>query len=137
MQTRSTPRFVRFVLLSNGVVDLLAAAALLFPVLGLPLPGYSAYTSQLAFVAGGWAIAALTFGIGRIWTSHKAEFHRLMVVLGLVEAITLAAFCAVNVLCLGVSLLQAMLPLAVGSIYSVLYFLALLALLRLRKPDSL
>jgi hypothetical protein len=119
-------RFVRFVLFSNGVIDLVAAAALFFPVLRLPLPGYASYTNQLAFIAGGWGIAALTFGIGRICSSYKPEFHRLMVILGLVEGILLAVFCLINLFFFEINLLQASLPLSIGSIYGLLYFVALL-----------
>jgi len=126
-------KFVRVVLFSNGVVDLIAALALFFPVLMLPLPGYTSYTSELAFVAGGWGIAAFTFGIGRIWTSFKPEFHRVMVILGLIEGPILATFCLINVFFLGISLLQVVLPLAVGSVYGVLYLVALLKLLRFGK----
>ncbi len=62
MQTHNS-KFVRVVLFSNGVVDLIAALALFFPVLMLPLPGYTSYTSELAFIAGGWGLDAFSFGI--------------------------------------------------------------------------
>jgi len=117
-------KFTQYVLFTNGVVDLFASLALFFPLLGIPLPGYSSYTSELVFVSGGWAIAALTFGIGRIWTSYRPEFYRVMVALGLFEGVTLSLFCLVNVYFLGISLLQAMLPLAVGGIYGALYLIA-------------
>mgnify|MGYP001348587323 FL=1 len=117
-------KFTQYVLFTNGVVDLFASLALFFPLLGISLPGYSSYTSELAFVSGGWAIAALTFGIGRIWTSYRPEFYRVMVALGLFEGVTLSLFCLVNVYFLGISLLQAMLPLAVGGIYGALYLIA-------------
>ena len=133
MQARNDSRFVRFVLLSNGAVDLFAAVALFFPVLNLPLPGYASYTSELAFAAGGWGIATLALGAGRIWASDNPEFHWMMVVLGLLEGIPLATYCLIGVFLLEVSLLQAMLPLAVGSIFGALYIVALLALLRLRR----
>ncbi len=126
---------VRFVLFSNGIVDLAAALALFFPVFKLPLPDYASFTSELAFVAGGWGIAALTFGIGRIWTSYKPEFYWVMVILGLIEEAILTAFCLINVFFLEVSLLQAILPLAVGSIYSFLYVVALRNLLRFGRPN--
>jgi hypothetical protein len=132
MQTKNG-RLVQSVLFSNGVVDLLAALALFFPVLDLPLPGYLAYTGELAFIAGGWGIAALNFGIGRIWASYKPEFYRVMVTLGVVEGTVLTAFCLINVFFLGISLLQAALPLAVGSVYGVLSLVALLTLLRLDR----
>jgi hypothetical protein len=130
IQSTKRNRFVRFVLFSNGVIDLLAAIALFFPVLKLPLPGYATYTHQLAFVAGGWGIAALTFGIGRIWASYKIEFHWMMVILGLLEGFIFSMYCLINILFLNISLLQAFFPLAVGSIYTILYFVAMLSLFR-------
>jgi hypothetical protein len=57
-----------------------------------------------------------------------------MVILGLLEGILLAVYCLFSVLLLEVSLLQAVLPLAVGSVFGLLYVVALLALLRLRSP---
>jgi len=128
IQRTKRDRLVRFVLFSNGVIDLFAALALLFPVLKLPLPGYATYTNQLAFIAGGWGIAALTLGIGRIWASYKIEFHWIMVILGLLEGFILTMYCLINVLFLDISLLQALLPLAAGSIYSILYYVALISL---------
>jgi hypothetical protein len=119
-------KMVRFILFSNGVVDLFAALALFFPVFELPLPGYPTYNNEMKFIAGGWGIAALTFGIGRIWTSYKPETHRIMAVLGLVEGSILTVFCLVSVFFLGISLLQAVMPLAVGSVYGVLYTFAFL-----------
>jgi hypothetical protein len=78
METKKEIQFVRMILLSNGVVDLLAAIALFFPVFKIALPGYTSYTNQFAFIAGGWGIAAFTFGIGRIWASYQFEFYWLM-----------------------------------------------------------
>jgi hypothetical protein len=130
MKGLKAPQLVRIVLFSNGIIDLFSAIALFFPVLNLPLPGYSSYTKQLAFVAGGWGIAALTFGIGRIWASYKSEFYWMMVILGLVEGVILAIYCLISVFFFEISLIQAILPLAVGCVYGVLYFVALLALLR-------
>jgi len=123
-------RLVRYVLFSNGVFDLFAAMALFFPLLNLPLPGYGSYNNQLKFVAGGWGIAALSFGIARIWASYKSEFYQFMVIIGLVEGVTLALYCLINVFFLEISILQAMFPLIIGSVYGVLYIVSLLALLR-------
>jgi len=133
MKVPKKTQLIRFVIFSNGVIDIFAAIALFFPVLKLPLPGYASYTKQLAFIAGGWGIAALTFGIGRIWASYKSEFYWMMVILGLVEGVILATYCLISVHFLEISLLQAILPLAVGSVYGVLYFVSLLDLLRLNR----
>jgi len=133
METKKKIPFIRIILLSNGVVDLFAAIALFFPVFKIALPGYASYTNQFAFIAGGWGIAAFTFGIGRIWASYKFEFYWFMVVLGLLEGVILSLYCLINVFFLEISLLQVMLPLSVGSVYGVFYFIALLFLLRLDK----
>ena len=124
-------KFIRIVLMTNGIVDLLAALALFFPVFNIPLPGYNSYTSELAFIGGGWGIAAMTFGIGRIWASYKPEFYWLMTILGLVEGITLCIFCLINVKFLGISFLQAILPLAIGSVYGGLYLIAISTLMKI------
>lgn len=111
-------------LFSNGVADLLAAIALFFPVFNLPLPGYGNYTPELKFVAGGWGIAALTYGVGRIWASFKPGMHQVMVILGLFEGSALTIFCLVNVLFLGMSWVQVILSLAVAGIFGVLYLVS-------------
>jgi len=126
-------KFIRIVLLSNGIVDLFAALALFLPVLNIPLPGYDVYTSELAFIGGGWGIAALTFGTGRIWASHKPEFHWIMAVLGLIEGTILSAFCIISIFFLRISLIQAVLPLAVGTIYGMLYIVAVMIFMRLKQ----
>ena len=135
MEIKKKIQFIRIILFSNGVVDLLAAIALFFPVFKIPLPGYASYTNQFAFIAGGWGIAAFTFGIGRIWASFKFEFYWFMVILGLLEGVLLSLYCLINVLFLEISLLQVMLSLSVGSVYGVFYFIALLFLLSLNKPN--
>jgi len=134
METKKKIQFIRMILLSNGVVDLLAAIALFFPVFKIPLPGYASYTNQFAFIAGGWGIAAFTFGIGRIWASYKFEFYWFMVILGLLEGVLLSLYSLINVFFLEISLLQVVLPLSVGSVYGILYFIALLFPFRLDKP---
>ncbi|RPH88888.1 MAG: hypothetical protein EHM72_11610 [Calditrichaeota bacterium] len=136
MQTRNRISVVHLVLFSNGVVDIGAATALFFPMFNLPLPGYSAYPIPLAFIAGGWGIAALTFGIGRIWASSMPECYGLMVNLGLIEGSILAIFCVLNVVFFGITLLQALLPLAIGSVYAILYAAAKIALFRLNRPHQ-
>jgi hypothetical protein len=133
MEEQKKNSLVRYVLLSNGIIDILAAISLFFPVFELPLPGYMSYTNQLAFVAGGWGIAALSFGIGRIRTSFRSEFYWVMVILGFIEGIFLALFCLINVIFLEMNWLQVMLPLFVGSIFGILYFVSLIALNRLNR----
>lgn len=56
-----------------------------------------------------------------------------MVVLELEEGVILAMYCLMNVFFLEISLLQAILPLAIGSVYGILYFVSLRTLLRYDK----
>jgi hypothetical protein len=63
----SKDTFCRLVLQSNGIVDLLSAVLLIvFPVAGLPIPGYPRFESTGAFVAGGW-------GGGRILVGDNSD----------------------------------------------------------------
>lgn len=133
MKTVRGTQWIRFVLFSNGVVDLIAAVALFFPVLKLPLPGYPSYTNPLAFIAGGWGIAVLTIGICRIWAADKVEFSKIMIILGLLEAVTLAVYCLINIIFLDISLLQAILPFTVGIVYSIFYLIAARVHLKLER----
>jgi len=133
MKLHKNTQFARFVLLSNGVADLFAAVALFFPEFDIPLPGYENYTPGLKFVAGGWGIAALTFGVGRIWTSTKPGFHRVMLSLGLIEASMLTVFCLLSILFVGITWLQAMFPLLIGGTWGILYLLALTRLGKIKE----
>ena len=54
-------------------------------------------------------------------------------ILGLLEGVLLSSYSLVNVFFLGITLLQAILPLAIGSVYGIFYFVSLLILLRLNK----
>ena len=126
MENVSVHALARRVLFINGIVDLVAALLLFFPVFNLPLPGYDTYTSILAFVAGGWGVATLALGVVRIWSSYKPTTHILMVSGGIIEGILLAIFCVVNIQSLGITALQASLPLTVGGVFGVLNLIALL-----------
>lgn len=128
-------RWVRFVIFSNGVIDVVAAIALSFPLLKIPLPGNPTYSDLLTFAAGGWGIAALTFGVGRIWASTKPASYKILVDLGLIEGTLLAAFCIYHVLFRGVTFLQTIVPLSIGSIYGILYLTAWETLQKLDKTD--
>lgn len=49
--------YLKAALFWNGVADILASILLiLFPALGLTLPGYGTLEYQAAFAAGGWGV---------------------------------------------------------------------------------
>lgn len=126
MKLQKDTQFTRLVLFSNGVSDLFAAVVLFFPMFNLLLPGYGNLTNELKFVAGGWGIAALTFGVGRILTSLKPAMHQIMVILGLFEGCVLTIYCLINALLLGMSWIQVILPLAIASIFGALFLVILI-----------
>ncbi len=111
----------RCVLLLNGIVDCFSALLLAFPLLRIPLPGFSSYSPELAFAAGGWGTSALAFGVARIWASGKTGFHRPMSVLGMLEGSLLSVFCVACVVVFDLAWIQAILPCAIGSVFGAAY----------------
>ena len=66
--------FLRLVLAANGIVDIGCAAILLvLPLLRIPVLGYQVFDSQGAFMAGGWGVATLALGVGRLLASSRPQ----------------------------------------------------------------
>jgi hypothetical protein len=131
MQDRGA--FLGLILLLNGIVDLLCAAALLvLPRLNVPPLGYERFDAQGAFMAGGWAISTLALRVTRIYASARPETHSAMLLMGVVEGICLAAFCIVCLLWTSITITQVLLPLMVGCVFGVSY---LICAVRRQKID--
>ena len=114
--------FIGPVLAANGIVDFGCAAILLvLPLLKIPVLGYQVFDPQGAYMAGGWGIAALSFGLARLLASSRPQTHSLMRTAGLFEGATLALGSLLYVAFAGVPLVQAALPLAVGVAFGSLY----------------
>jgi hypothetical protein len=114
--------FLRIVLLSNGIVDIVCAVVLIvLPELGRPLMGYHIFDGQGALMAGGWGMTTLALGLARIWASGRDKYHRPMLLLGELESILLALFTIVFTAVGMASMAQAALPMAVGVVFGVLY----------------
>jgi len=112
------------VLLINGIVDLLCAAILLIlPSLHKPILGYQVFDSQGAYMAGGWGIATLALGLTRIWASARPTYHRVMLLMGLLEGISLTIFSIIYLFGVHLSLLQVILPLTVGVVFGISYII--------------
>jgi hypothetical protein len=119
---RSRAAFLRIVLLTNGIVDLLCAAVLLIlPRLNVPLLGYDGFDAQGAFMAGGWGVSTLALGVTRIYASTRPETYGAMLLLGVVEGICLAVFSSAYLLGPKITITQALLPLMVGCVFGVSY----------------
>ena len=112
------------VLFWNGIVDLVCVLVLsVLPRINAPILGYATFDSQGAFMAGGWAIATLALGVTRIWTSNRTKYHEAMLLMGLLEGLSLAVFCAINIAAGLMPVAQVALPLAVGVIFGALYLI--------------
>ena len=80
---------LRTVLAANGIVDFGCAAILLvLPLLRIPVLGYQIFDSQGAYMADGWGIAALSFGLARFLASSRPQTHSLMRTAGWSELLT-------------------------------------------------
>jgi hypothetical protein len=118
-------RFLGWVLLSNGMVDLVCVVVLLvLPPRRRPLLGYQVFDSQGAFIAGGWAITTLALGIIRIWSSTRPIHFDAMKLMGLLEGTFLAVFTLIYLAVGRATIVQALLPLAVGVVFGLLYFIS-------------
>ena len=125
MQNRRA--FLGFILLLNGIVDILCAAVLLIlPQLKVPLLGYEIFDLQGAFMAGGWGIATLALGVIRTYTSKRPEYHGAMLLLGVVEGICLAIFSIACLLFTRTTITQVLLPLMVGCIFGASYLICMI-----------
>jgi len=119
--------FLGFILLLNGIVDILCAAVLLIlPQLKVPLLGYEIFDLQGAFMAGGWGIATLALGVIRTYTSKRPEYHGAMLLLGVVEGICLAIFSIACLLFTRTTITQVLLPLMVGCIFGASYLICMI-----------
>ena len=127
--------FIRVILLSNGVVDILVAFALIaFPAFGWPLPGYSELSYQAAYAAGGWGTAALCFGLGRVWAAYQPQYAWYMAVLGLIEGFVLTVYSLGRILWSPTTFLQGALALAVSATFGLAYGLGLIMHGGTKKP---
>jgi hypothetical protein len=114
--------FVNYVLLINGIIDIIVGITLIFlPAQMASLLNFPAYTDQLLYISGGWGIAALSFGIARIWASRDDTYMWYNVYLGLFEGTILAVFCILCPVIYDVTFLQVSLSLAVGASFTLLY----------------
>ncbi|MHA1308473.1 MAG: hypothetical protein ACTSO7_11765 [Candidatus Heimdallarchaeota archaeon] len=116
-------KFVKIVLLVNGIIDVLVGGSLLFfPNLMARLLSYQALTHYAYYFAGGWGIAAICFGVARIWAAFVDKLVWYNVILGAFEGIILMIFSIVTpFLYSSMSFVNVAISLAIGSSFAVIY----------------
>ena len=130
-------KFAKIVLLINGIVDVLIGITLVFlPNVMAQLLSYPALTGHSLYFAGGWGIAAISFGVARIWASFVESFVWYNVILGLFEGSILTVFSiVVPFIYSGVTFIHVSISIAVGSSFMIIY--AILLILKYTKKKTI
>lgn len=133
-----TLKFVKLILFINGIIDVVVGITLVFfPNFMAQLLSYPVLTEHALFFAGGWGIAAISFGVARIWASFVDSLIWYNVILGLFEGIILSMFSiVVPFIYSGVTFVQVSMSLAVGSIFMIIYCILLLLNFSRKKNES-
>jgi len=114
--------FLKRVLLVNGVVDICVGAGLVFaPKKFGGFLGFFGLPDYASFLAGGWGVAALILGFGRITASWDQKKWRLWSLLGLLEGSILAVFCLRYWLGGVLTFHQVSVPLLIGAVFAICY----------------
>lgn len=133
-------KFAKIVLLINGIVDVLIGISLVFlPNIMAQLLGLPALQNHSLYFAGGWGIAAISFGVARIWASFVETFVWYNVILGLLEGSILTVFSIiVPFIYSGVTFIHVSMSIAVGSSFMIIYaILLILHFTKKKTADSL
>ncbi|MHA1521043.1 MAG: hypothetical protein ACTSRK_12740 [Promethearchaeota archaeon] len=111
----------------NGILDIgTGLPLLLFPQMFATMMGFADFTDSFRFLAGGWGIAAIIFGITRIWVAIKDEFLWPTVMLGALEGSLLGAFCLILVFATSLTLMNVVLAMLMGYGFMIIYVSALI-----------
>ena len=130
-------KFVKIVLLINGIVDVLTGISLVFlPRIMAALMDFPPMGDPAYYFAGGWGIAAICFGVARIWASFIDKLVWYNVVLGALEGTILTIFSiVVPFLYSSLGFIQIALSLAIGSIFGAIYLTLLIIKLVKKKEE--
>ena len=122
MDSQKFHNWVKRVLIINGIIDLLIGVSMLFgsKILATAM-GFADFTDTFRFLAGGWGIAALSFGITRIWVGRGEKFIWPTVVIGLFEGTSLSIFCVILMIFTNLTALNVLIPLIIGLSFMILY----------------
>ncbi|MHA1126579.1 MAG: hypothetical protein ACTSO7_16385 [Candidatus Heimdallarchaeota archaeon] len=121
-------KFIKIVLLVNGIIDVLVGGSLLFfPDLMARIVSYPNLTGPAYYFAGGWGIAAICFGIARIWAAFVDKLVWYNVILGAFEGIVLMTFSLVTpFLYSSMTFVNVAISLAIGSSFGLTYSILLI-----------
>jgi len=130
-------KFTKIVLLINGIIDVLTGFTLIFlPRMMADLLSYPAMSDPAFYFAGGWGIAAISFGIARIWASFVDNLVWYNVILGAFEGIVLTIFSIiVPFLYPSLTFVHVILSLVIGSSFGITYVTLLIIKFAKKKKE--
>jgi len=130
-------KFTKIVLFVNGIIDVLVGGSLIFfPNLMAQLLSYPALSDPAYYFAGGWGIAAICFGIARIWAAFIDKLVWYNVILGAFEGIILMTFSIVTpFLYSSMSFVNVAISLAIGASFGLIYSILLILKFTKKKEE--
>ncbi|MHA1766910.1 MAG: hypothetical protein ACTSVK_11730 [Promethearchaeota archaeon] len=106
----------------NGVADIaIAICLIIIPRSFARILQFENFNDSFRFLAGGYGIAALCFGITRIWVANKHKFFWETVIVGLIEGSLLGTFCVIMVIMTDITFIHAFLSILIGFGYMIIY----------------
>ena len=126
-----TDKFVKTLLLVNGVADSLIALGMIF--LGRVM---GATTGMEFYAAGGWGIATFALGLWRIWASKHPEAFWFTAMGGIIEGGVLALFSVIAIPLYSLELSDTIISLLFGFTFSSLYIAAFVLKNRSQKDAA-
>ena len=131
-------KFAKIVLLINGIIDVIMGIALVFmPQLMADLLSYPAMGDAAFYFAGGWGIAAISFGAARIWASFVDKLVWYNVFLGALEGTILSIFSiVVPFLYSSLTFVHVALSLAIGAGFGLIYIVLLVIKFTKNKKEE-
>ena len=122
MNQEKLEHFVKISMIINGIADIAIAICLVvIPRLFAQILQFENFNDGFRFLAGGYGIAALCFGITRIWVANKNTFFWETVGVGLIEGSLLGTFCVILIILTEITFINAFLSMLIGFVYMIIY----------------
>jgi hypothetical protein len=126
MNQEKLEHFVKISMIINGIVDIgIAVCLIAIPRLFAQILQFENFNDSFRFLAGGYGIAALCFGLTRIWVALKQVFFWETVLIGFYEGFLLGTFCIAMIIYTEITFINAFLPMLIGYGYMIIYIYSL------------
>ena len=126
MNQEKLEHFVKISMIINGIIDIaMAFCLIIIPRLFAQILQFENFNDSFRFLAGGYGIAALSFGLTRIWVANKNTFFWETVLIGFYEGFLLGTFCLAMIIYTEITFINAFLPMLIGFGFMIIYIYSL------------